>query len=89
MNRLMKRNVKVTGVMLTLVLVLIAGPVWAADSLVLSLDTWQPAASPTTQWGCLSGLNTPFTAVGDPTITTTFLLPRDPSHQRNLTTHLD
>ena len=46
MNRLMKRNLEVTGAMLTLVLVLIAGPVRAADSLVLSLDAWRPAPRP-------------------------------------------
>ncbi len=48
MNRLMKRNVEVTGVMLTLVLVQIAGPVKVAESLVLALDARQPVASPTT-----------------------------------------
>ena len=40
---------------------------------MLSLDARQPVVSPSTQWEDLSELYEPFTEVGDPTITNTFI----------------
>ena len=60
-----------------------------AKCLVLALDAAVDGQPDNPAGHILSVLNTPFTTVGHPAITTTFLLPRNPSQQRHLNTHLN